>query len=43
MKDFLEGIIKEIARVRKDLGLKDGLTNIPNNSELSNERKDRIV
>ena len=34
---------KEIARVRTNIGLKDGLSALPLSNEMGKERKDKVV
>ena len=41
--EFMAGMILEIANIRKELGLKDGHTEILSESEIAKERKDKAT
>ena len=43
VSDFIKSMVTEISKVRKQLGLKDGLTELLSESEQSKERKDRSL
>jgi len=43
LKDFMQNIAREVATVRTNIGVKDGLTNEVSLAEVKRERKDPVV
>jgi hypothetical protein len=43
LRTFIEGLAKEISKVRTNIGIKDGLIQLLNDAELRKELKDKVV